>query len=728
MDSKNITVTNHRLKEAIRKATSLSNGVSSDEIIQKIDKNGLKIGRITSYYVGTNECNVELLETNKSIRCEILHNCLSNDANISFTPRSYEDKTDDESEYCLVPYDSIYCAVLVSDEVNVCLGYLSYDSVLDSDASSDEILLKNNDNIISITDEFINITSDNLVINGLPFSEPFLENYDDTNTLDMKLEKKQEKLVNQENIASINGYNLLDGGNIEVGGGGTGDYNQLVNKPRINNIELQGNKSLTDLGIIIPSKTSDLINDSDYITSDFHDSTKVDKEDGKGLSSNDFTTVEKQKLSSLENYNDSEVRNLINTKVDKISGKGLSSNDYTTVEKEKLANLENYDDTLLSNAIQVINSKISPNASSINKLTDTNFVNSSIATNTAYFIGTFESEEELKSYQTTLTVNDYAFVKIYDEIVTTEIKQYDRWKYDGEEWIYEYTLNNSSFTNEQWATINSGLNSNSLDNYYTKSETDSQIEEGMNSVFEETVDFIENQGYVTSDYHDSSKADKNHTQQDSTIKVTTQNYGDITQDTFNSYLSYDVLQLKNNKQDKLVSGTNIKTINNQNLLGNGNITIQGGGTSDYESLSNLPSINDEQLIGNKDFYDYDVRDSNNLYGEDLWQNDVNYNLYTDIQSLKTNKQDKIAKTSTSGTYFTAYKQLDIVSVYLNRTNYSPTKNTWVTLGNLAEGFRPIQDIYMEYQDFRIRIQTNGAIQVYTANTPITILFNITYII
>ena len=31
------------------------------------------------------------------------------------------------------------------------------------------------------------------------------------------------------------------------------------------------------------------------------------------------------------------------------------------------------------------------------------------------------------------------------------------------------------------------------------------------------------------------------------------------------------------KQDLLVSGTNIKTINNESLLGSGNITIQGGG-------------------------------------------------------------------------------------------------------------------------------------------------------
>ena len=32
------------------------------------------------------------------------------------------------------------------------------------------------------------------------------------------------------------------------------------------------------------------------------------------------------------------------------------------------------------------------------------------------------------------------------------------------------------------------------------------------------------------------------------------------------------------KQDKLVSGTNIKTINNQSILGSGNISIEGGGT------------------------------------------------------------------------------------------------------------------------------------------------------
>ena len=46
----------------------------------------------------------------------------------------------------------------------------------------------------------------------------------------------------------------------------------------------------------------------------------------------------------------------IGNKVDKVSGKGLSTNDYTTAEKEKLSSLSNYDDTAIKSQI---NSKAS---------------------------------------------------------------------------------------------------------------------------------------------------------------------------------------------------------------------------------------------------------------------------------------------------------------------------------------------------------------------------------
>lgn len=61
---------------------------------------------------------------------------------------------------------------------------------------------------------------------------------------------------------------------------------------------------------------------------------KVDKVDGKQLSTNDYTTAEKQKVAKIAN------------KVDKVEGKQLSTEDYTTAEKTKLkgvaANANNY--------------------------------------------------------------------------------------------------------------------------------------------------------------------------------------------------------------------------------------------------------------------------------------------------------------------------------------------------------------------------------------------------
>ena len=60
------------------------------------------------------------------------------------------------------------------------------------------------------------------------------------------------------------------------GESGTTDYSDLENKPKINNVELNGNKSLQDLGVQprgdyalnedIPTKTSELQNDSGFIT------------------------------------------------------------------------------------------------------------------------------------------------------------------------------------------------------------------------------------------------------------------------------------------------------------------------------------------------------------------------------------------------------------------------------------------------------------------------------
>ncbi len=71
---------------------------------------------------------------------------------------------------------------------------------------------------------------------------------------------------------------------------------------------------------------------------------KVTKVSGKDLSSNDYSTAEKAKLTAITGTNtgDQDLSALsttiaLNLKVDKIGGKELSTNDFTTAEKNKLA-------------------------------------------------------------------------------------------------------------------------------------------------------------------------------------------------------------------------------------------------------------------------------------------------------------------------------------------------------------------------------------------------------
>ena len=92
------------------------------------------------------------------------------------------------------------------------------------------------------------------------------------------------------------------------------------------------------------------------------DNAKVDKVTGKQLSTEDFTTAEKNKLAGLNNYDDTQVQAditaLQNGKVDKVAGKQLSTEDFTTAEKNKLNGLYNYDDTQVKADISSLSSNL----------------------------------------------------------------------------------------------------------------------------------------------------------------------------------------------------------------------------------------------------------------------------------------------------------------------------------------------------------------------------------
>jgi hypothetical protein len=122
-------------------------------------------------------------------------------------------------------------------------------------------------------------------------------------------------------------------------------------------------------------------------------------------------------------------------------------------------------------ALDVINAVIPATASAVNQLTDRDFVNSSISTSTATFRGTVADVAALPT--SGVDINDYAFVVSVDASGNTV---YNRYKYDGDAWAFEYALNNSSFTAEQWASIQSGITAESVAQIATnKGSIDSEV-------------------------------------------------------------------------------------------------------------------------------------------------------------------------------------------------------------------------------------------------------------
>lgn len=85
------------------------------------------------------------------------------------------------------------------------------------------------------------------------------------------------------------------------------------------------------------------------------------------------------------------------------------------------------------------------------------FVNSSIASSTGTFRGTFDSVDELNAYSGEKKNNDYAYVVDKDASGIT-LKQ-SKYKYVDEStaWVFEYVVNDTTFTAAQLASINSGI-------------------------------------------------------------------------------------------------------------------------------------------------------------------------------------------------------------------------------------------------------------------------------
>ena len=138
--------------------------------------------------------------------------------------------------------------------------------------------------------------------------------------------------------------------------------------------------------------------------------------------------------------------------------------------------------------------------------------------------------------------------------------------------------------------------------------------------------------------------------------ATTGNYNDLSNKPDLSVYAYSYAL--NEKQDTLVSGTNIKTINNESILGSGNITIEGGGSEEGEEVTANALYDLNSRV--KDI-DYDIIGINQNLSRIPWQlndirNEVNQGLNSVSNELNKSNENFSDQLSSAAFVFTEHKE------------------------------------------------------------------------
>lgn len=385
----------------------------------------------------------------------------------------------------------------------------------------------------------------------------------------------------------------------------------------INTVIEEHNQNVEDVSAVkqqIDSTVPDALADR-YTKSEVNNllDDKVTKVEGKQLSTNDFTDAHKIKLESLENYDDTELRNLIE-------------------------NFENYDDTELRDLINAeiasreladvalrnsLNTKYTKSANGIPKTDLASTVQHSLEkadTALQNIPSEYITETELnaKGYANAEDVTNIAtnIAKNYETISNVDTKVAATLKSAKEytDSIVENLVGSAPDTLDTLAELATAIKNDKnivdtleksialkadkseLDNYYVKESVDalvrgkytkpatgvpktdlaSDVQNALNSieanvqsdwtVTDITSDaYIKNKPSYLSQFANDVGYITSYTETDPTVPSHVKN---ITETNITNW---------NNKQAKLVSGTNIKTINGETILGSGNIAIQGGG-------------------------------------------------------------------------------------------------------------------------------------------------------
>ena len=223
----------------------------------------------------------------------------------------------------------------------------------------------------------------------------------------------------------------------------------------------------------IPTKLSDLTNDSNYLTSIPNEYITESELENKKYASETYVQnkIAEAKLEGEEiDLSGYATKEELNNKVDKIDGKGLSTEDYTTNEKNKLINIE-------ENA----NNYIHPQKHNVNMIEGL----SNVATSGSY--NDLINKPNIPTKTSELT-NDNGFIsEIPNEYITEN-------ELNSKGYLTEHQdLSDYSTTNQMNSAINQKANeitnaisqtyttkteiNDLIDDYYTKEEVDERVED-----------------------------------------------------------------------------------------------------------------------------------------------------------------------------------------------------------------------------------------------------------
>lgn len=279
-------------------------------------------------------------------------------------------------------------------------------------------------------------------------------------------------------------------------------------------------------------------------------------------------------MSYNSKYKGSEIEELLDSignKVDKVEGKQLSTEDFTTLLKQKLDGLTNYDDAEIQSAVSKLRTDLDTLVSGdttnaiktfneviafLDGISDTEDLSSIIASIEQQIAGKMD-EVTLAAVATSGNYNDLSNKPTIPSAVTESTVS-----------GWGFTKNTGTYSKPSTGIPKSDLAS-AVQTSLGKADTALQSEQ-----YKGTVTGIK--------VNDSTKTPSSGTVDIGNVVTGVKINGSTKSPSSGTVDLGTVItahQDISGKQDKLVSGTNIKNINGQSLLGSGNITISSGGGS-----------------------------------------------------------------------------------------------------------------------------------------------------